>query len=136
MAQITLKGNPFHTNGELPAVGVAAPKFTLVAADMSEKTLADFKGKKKILTINPSFDTPVCAQGARTFNERAAGLDGVVVLAISADLPFAQKRFCVFELLWDGCAADFDFGYVGFFLGEACLFGLCCCDDADGGCLG
>ncbi len=97
MAQITLRGNPFQTNGELPATGAAAPAFTLVAADMSDKTLADFKGKKKILTINPSFDTPVCAQGARTFNERAAGLEGVVVLAISADLPFAQKRFCSAE---------------------------------------
>lgn len=97
MAKITLKGNPFQTNGELPATGAAAPAFKLVAADMSEKTLADFKGKKKILTINPSFDTPVCAKGARTFNERAAGLEGVVVLAISADLPFAQKRFCSAE---------------------------------------
>ena len=93
MAQITLKGNPFQTNGDLPAAGAAAPAFTLVAADLSEKTLADYRGKKKILTINPSFDTPVCQQGARVFNERAASLDNVVVLAISADLPFAQKRF-------------------------------------------
>ena len=94
MANITFKGNPISTNGELPAVGSSAPDFTLVAADLSEKTLADFAGKTKILTINPSYDTGVCQATARAFNQKAAGKEGAVVLAISADLPFAQKRFC------------------------------------------
>ncbi len=94
MANITFKGNPISTNGDLPAVGSTAPDFTLVAADLSEKSLADFAGKTKILTINPSYDTGVCQATARAFNKAAAGKEGAVVLAISADLPFAQKRFC------------------------------------------
>ena len=94
MANITFKGNPITTNGELPAVGSSAPDFTLVGADLSEKTLTDFAGKTKILTINPSYDTGVCQATARAFNKAAAGKEGTVVLAISADLPFAQKRFC------------------------------------------
>lgn len=97
MATTALKGTPVHTNRDLPATGSAAPDFVLVGIDLSEKTLADFEGKKKILTINPSYDTPVCQTAARTFNQRAATLDGVVVLVISPDLPFAQKRFCVAE---------------------------------------
>ena len=97
MATTALKGTPVQTNGDLPAPGSTAPDFVLVGTDLSEKTLADFKGKKKILTINPSYDTAVCQAAARTFNQRAAGLDDVVVLVISADLPFAQKRFCVAE---------------------------------------
>ena len=101
MANITFKGNPISTNGELPSVGSVAPDFTLVAADLSEKTLADFAGKTKVLTINPSYDTGVCQATARAFNEKAAGKGGIVVLAISADLPFAQKRFCGAEGLDD-----------------------------------
>jgi thiol peroxidase len=97
MATTALKGNPTQTNGDLPAIGSKAPDFLLVATDMSEKRLADFRGKKKILSINPSYDTPVCQVATRTFNERAAGLDDVVVLMVSADLPFAQKRFCAAE---------------------------------------
>lgn len=97
MASTALKGTPIHTNGDLPTVGSRAPDFLLVASDMSEKTLASFAGKKKILSINPSYDTPVCQAATRTFNERAAGLDDVVVLMVSADLPFAQKRFCEAE---------------------------------------
>lgn len=97
MATTALKGNPIHTNGELPAVGSDAPDFVLVGTDMADKTLADFAGKKKILSINPSYDTPVCQVATRTFNQRAAGLDDVVVLMVSADLPFAQKRFCAAE---------------------------------------
>ena len=95
MAHIPNKGkNPMNTNGDLPATGSSAPDFLLVASDLSEKTLASFAGKKKILTINPSYDTGTCQAAARTFNERAASLDDVVVLMVSADLPFAQKRFC------------------------------------------
>jgi thiol peroxidase len=101
MAITAFKGNPAQTNGELPAIGSDAPDFALVAIDMSEKGLADFAGKKKILSINPSYDTPVCQVAARTFNERAAGLDDVVVLMVSADLPFAQKRFCSAEGIED-----------------------------------
>jgi thiol peroxidase len=94
MANITFKGNPVSTNGELPKVGSKAPDFTMVAADLSEKSLADFAGKTKILTINPSYDTGVCQATVRAFNKQAASKEGTVVLAISADLPFAQKRFC------------------------------------------
>ena len=97
MATTAFKGNPTHTNGDLPTIGSDAPDFLLIATDMSEKTLADFAGKKKILSINPSYDTPVCQVATRTFNERAAGLDDMVVLMVSADLPFAQKRFCAAE---------------------------------------
>lgn len=97
MATVTLKGNPIHTSGELPAVGSAAPNFTLVNSDLKDVTLDDFKGKKKILNIVPSLDTGVCATSARKFNEKAASLDDTVVLVISADLPFAQKRFCSTE---------------------------------------
>lgn len=97
MATTALKGNPTQTNGDLPAIGSKAPDFLLVATDMSEKKLADFRGKKKILSINPSYDTSVCQVATRTFNERATGLNDVVVLMVSADLPFAQKRFCAAE---------------------------------------
>ncbi|RMG47161.1 MAG: thiol peroxidase [Acidobacteria bacterium] len=97
MAKITLKGNPCHTCGELPPVGSTAPDFKLVNSALEEVSLRDFAGKKKILSIVPSLDTPVCAASARTFNERAGGRDDAVVLVISADLPFAQKRFCETE---------------------------------------
>jgi thiol peroxidase len=97
MAKITLKGTAFQTVGELPAVGAPAPDFHLVDGDLNDVRLEAFKGKRKILTINPSFDTAVCATAARKFNEQAAALDNGVVLAISADLPFAQKRFCTAE---------------------------------------
>ena len=94
MANITFRGTPANTVGNLPAVGAAAPAFTLTAADLSDKTLADFAGKRKVLNIFPSIDTGVCQQSVRTFNQRAAALNNTVVLCISADLPFAQARFC------------------------------------------
>ena len=93
MAEITLQGNPIHTSGNLPEVGSDAPDFTLVAADLSEKSGSDYTGKTVVLNIFPSVDTPVCATSVRTFNEKAAGSDAVV-LCISADLPFAASRFC------------------------------------------
>jgi thiol peroxidase len=93
MARITLKGNPFDTSGTLPAKGTTAPDFTLVGLDLGAKRLADFQGKK-VLNVFPSLDTPVCAISVRAFNEKAAGKPGVAVLNISADLPFAQARFC------------------------------------------
>jgi thiol peroxidase len=94
MATITLRGNPIHTNGDLPAVGSTAPGFKLVGGDLKDVTLSDFAGKRKILNIFPSIDTPTCAMSVRQFNQRAAALDNTVVLCISADLPFAQRRFC------------------------------------------
>jgi thioredoxin-dependent peroxiredoxin len=97
MAKITLKGEITSDSiGDLPKVGTAAKDFVLVANDLSEKTLADFKGKKKLLNIVPSLDTAVCATSARKFNESAAS-ESTVVLVISADLPFAQGRFCSTE---------------------------------------
>lgn len=94
MAQITLGGTPTQTVGELPAVGSVAPDFLLTTAEMKDVSLSAFAGMKKILNIVPSLDTGVCATSARTFNERIAAHDGVVVLTISNDLPFAQARFC------------------------------------------
>lgn len=93
MAQITMRGNETNTVGELPAVGTLAPDFTLAGADLGAVTGAQFRGKPLLLNIFPSVDTPTCAMSVRTFNQRAAG-DGVVVLCVSNDLPFAQKRFC------------------------------------------
>jgi thiol peroxidase len=97
MARVTLKGNPFETSGDLPATGTQAPDFRLVGADLQDASLATFQGKKKILNIVPSLDTDVCATSTRKFNERAGGLDNTVVLVVSADLPFAMKRFCATE---------------------------------------
>ncbi|HEX4872453.1 MAG TPA: thiol peroxidase [Nevskiaceae bacterium] len=94
MATITLRGAPIQTNGELPALGSEAPGFRLVGADLKDVSLHDFAGKRKVLNIFPSIDTAVCATSVRTFNQRAASLKDAVVLCISADLPFAQKRFC------------------------------------------
>ena len=94
MATITFKGNPVHTSGDLPAKGAAAPDFTLAKTDLSDVGLKDFAGKKKILNIVPSLDTGVCATSAKKFNESIAGLGDVVLLNISADLPFAAGRFC------------------------------------------
>jgi thiol peroxidase len=93
MAQITLRGNPINTVGELPGVGSPAPGFTLTGTDLGEVGSEQFRGKSVLLNIFPSVDTPVCATSVRTFNERAAA-SGVAVVCVSKDLPFAQKRFC------------------------------------------
>lgn len=97
MASITLKGSPINTIGELPAVGQKAPDFVLTKSDLSDVSLADFAGKKKILNIVPSLDTGVCAESARRFNREIAKKSDTVVLTISCDLPFAQERFCSAE---------------------------------------
>jgi len=94
MAKTALQGNPVSLSGDLPAVGSRAPDFTLVAKDLSDKTLADFAGKKKLLNIVPSLDTGVCATSTKKFNEAMAGKGDAVALVISADLPFAMGRFC------------------------------------------
>ena len=94
MAQTKFKGSDVRTNGSLPQLGGKAPDFELVAADLSTKSLADFAGKKKVISINPSYDTGVCQKAAREFNQRIANRGDSVALLVSADLPFAQKRFC------------------------------------------
>ena len=93
MAQITLRGNPINTVGELPPIGAPAPAFTLTGTDLGSVSSDQFSGKPVLLNIFPSVDTPVCATSVRTFNEKAAN-SGVSVLCVSNDLPFAQKRFC------------------------------------------
>jgi thiol peroxidase len=92
MATITLQGNEIHTNGDLPAVGSAAPDFQLVDAELANRSLADYAGKKKLISIVPSLDTPVCATSTKKFNDQAR--DDAVMLIVSADLPFAMGRFC------------------------------------------
>ncbi|MGL4602781.1 MAG: thiol peroxidase [Iodobacter sp.] len=94
MSAVTLGGNAIEIKGSFPAVGAKAADFSLVAKDLSDATLATFAGKRKILNIFPSVDTGVCATSVRHFNQTAAGLENTVVLCISADLPFAQSRFC------------------------------------------
>jgi len=94
MAQVTLRGNPVQVEGELPQTGSKAPDFTLTAGDLSDATLATYAGKRKVLNIFPSVDTPTCATSVRKFNAQASSLNNAVVLCISTDLPFAQARFC------------------------------------------
>ncbi len=94
MAQITLQGNPINTIGNLPENGTQAPDFRLTKTDLSDVIMADFDGKRLILNIFPSIDTEVCAMSVRRFNAEAEKLDNTSVLCISADLPFAQGRFC------------------------------------------
>ena len=94
MAQTALQGNPVTLSGELPAVGSVAPDFQLVDKDLADRSLADFAGKKKLLNIVPSLDTPVCATSTKTFNAAMAARSDAVALVISADLPFAMGRFC------------------------------------------
>ncbi len=93
MAKINLKDHKVTTYGSLPALDEKAPHFELIKADLSTATLEDFKGKRVVMNIFPSIDTGVCATSVRNFNERATDLKNTVVLCISRDLPFAQKRF-------------------------------------------
>ncbi|MGV1089586.1 MAG: thiol peroxidase [Mycobacterium sp.] len=93
MAQITLRGNPVNTVGDLPAVGSTAPAFALTGTDLSTVTNEKFSGKALLLNIFPSVDTPVCATSVRKFNEQASA-SGLTVLCVSKDLPFALSRFC------------------------------------------
>ena len=94
MAEVAFKGNTVHTAGSLPKVGTMAADFKVVKTDLAPVALSEFKGKKVILNIFPSLDTPVCATSVRRFNAEADKLDNTAVLCISRDLPFAQKRFC------------------------------------------
>ncbi|MEJ1296555.1 MAG: thiol peroxidase [Candidatus Sedimenticola sp. (ex Thyasira tokunagai)] len=97
MATVTLKGNPINTNGELPAVGSTAPDFTLPNKGLADVSLSTYAGKKRLLNIVPSLDTPTCAISTKKFNESFAGRDDAVALVVSADLSFAQGRFCETE---------------------------------------
>ena len=97
MAQITFKGNPVHTAGELPKAGDAAPDFRLTGTDLADISLASYSGKNLIISVFPSLDTPVCAASVRRFNVEAGKLKNTVVICVSRDLPFAHKRFCVAE---------------------------------------
>lgn len=129
MAKVTLHGNPFSTNGELPTTGTKAPNFSLVNADLATVSLDNYKGQRLILNIFPSIDTPTCATSVREFNKKASGLNNTKVLCISRDLPFAQKRFCGaegisnVEVLSDFRTGKFSSDY-GIELAEGPLTGL------------
>lgn len=94
MAETAFRGNSIHTVGDLPAVGTSAPSFTLTKGDLGDLTVDDLAGSKVVLNIFPSIDTPTCAASVRQFNKLAAGREGATVVCVSADLPFAQNRFC------------------------------------------
>jgi thiol peroxidase len=96
-SSVTLKGIPVDVAGNLPQIGSTAPNFTLVDAALQDVTLDTYAGKRKVLNLFPSVDTPTCASSVREFSKRASSMDNTVVLNISADLPFAQKRFCAAE---------------------------------------
>ncbi len=99
MSQVTLKGKPVNVIGRVPAVGRKAPDFRLVDGALKNRSLSDYAGKKKVISVVPSLDTDVCATSTRKFNEQIAGRDDTVLLVVSADLPFAQQRFCSTEKL-------------------------------------
>ena len=94
MSTVTLEGNPLHVEGRFPQPGDKAHSFMLVDKDLNDVALSHFAGKRKVLSIVPSLDTPTCAASTRVFNEKAASLANTVVIVISSDLPFAQSRFC------------------------------------------
>jgi thioredoxin-dependent peroxiredoxin len=97
MATVTLKGNPVSVAGNFPKAGDSAQDFKLTTKELADVSLKDYAGKKKVLSIVPSLDTPTCAKSTRVFNEKASGMANTVVLVISADLPFAMNRFCSTE---------------------------------------
>jgi len=92
--QITLKGNPINLTGEFPEVGSSAPDFSLTTSSLSDVSLAQYAGKKKVISVIPSLDTPVCATSTQKFNQEVTGKDNVQLLVVSGDLPFAASRFC------------------------------------------
>ncbi len=97
MAQVTLGGNPIGVAGTFPKPGSPAPDFSLTTKDLKDVGLAEYAGKRKVLNIVPSLDTPTCAKSTREFNQKAGSMKNAVVLVISADLPFAMNRFCTTE---------------------------------------
>jgi len=128
MAETALGGNPVNTVGDLPAVGSPSPSFAITKGDLSEVTADNYAGQRVILNIFPSVDTPTCATSVRTFNEKASSLDNTVVVCVSADLPFAQGRFCGAEGLTSVVTASTfrsDFGTAfGVTLADGKLAGL------------
>jgi thioredoxin-dependent peroxiredoxin len=131
MATTALKGNPVQLKGELPAIGSKAPDFLLTKNDLSDVSLRDFAGKKIVLNIFPSIDTPVCATSVRKFNQAFDKRTDAVVLCVSMDLPFAQARFCGAEGLNNVITvSDFrirTFGQAyGVLIADGPLAGLCC----------
>lgn len=94
MAQTAFGGSPVNTSGDLPTPGASLPSFTLTGANLQDFSNSDVAGKRVIFNIFPSVDTPVCASSVRKFNELASSLENTVVYCVSADLPFAQSRFC------------------------------------------
>jgi thioredoxin-dependent peroxiredoxin len=94
MATVTLKGNPVTVSGNLPKKGDSVPDFSLTGKDLKDVALKDFAGKRKVLNIVPSLDTPTCQQSTRVFNQKASAMNNAVVLVVAADLPFAMARFC------------------------------------------
>lgn len=130
MAKITLKGNPVHTSGELPIKGSIAPEFQLVNQDLENKSLKDFTHKKKLLYIVPSLDTSVCSTSSKKFNEFAKKHPNYVFLVISADLPFAQKRYCgaegVHNVITLSMMRNKDFAlHYGILIKDGPLAGIC-----------
>lgn len=107
MNQVTFQSDAINLAGTFPQSGTQAPEFTLCGADLSDVTLASLQGKKVVLNIFPSIDTPVCAIGVKAFNEKAANLENTVVLCISADLPFATARFCAADGIENVTTASF-----------------------------
>lgn len=128
MATLSFHGKPIHTCGELPKVGSKSPNFELVNSRLKNITLKNYQGKRKVLSIVPSLDTPTCATSTRMFNQKAAKLKNTVVLVISEDLPFAQSRFCETENINDVIAlscfrSNFALNY-GLRLNDSLLKGL------------
>jgi thiol peroxidase len=103
MTKITLKGNPINTSGTLPRIGSKAPEFSLTKIDLTELTLKENIGKFIVLNVFPSLDTGTCANSVRRFNEAASKIKNTLILCVSEDLPFAQKRFCGAENLTNVC---------------------------------
>ena len=130
MAEITHRGRPLQTSGDLPPVGGRAPAFTLTDGDLGSVTSDDLLGGRVVLNIFPSIDTPTCAQSVRTFNQRAAGLSDTTVVCVSADLPFAANRFCGAEGI-ENVSIGSTFRHPAFLddygvgIGEGPLAGLC-----------
>ncbi|WP_439147380.1 thiol peroxidase [Vibrio sp.] len=107
MTQVTFQGDAIKLSGIFPQVGTQAPEFKLCSTDLADVTLASLQGKKVVLNIFPSIDTPVCALGVKAFNEKAANIENTVVLCISADLPFATARFCAADGIDNVTTASF-----------------------------
>ena len=130
MTNVTLKGNPVRISGALPKVGSQAPDFKLTSGDLKDHSLGEFKGKRVLISIVPSLDTPTCSLSAKKFNEAAKKHPEAVILTVSCDLPFAQKRFCSQEninnLLTLSLMRSKDFAKsYGVLIEEGPLAGIC-----------